>query len=537
MNLVRGIAASAVLTVFAVTLGACGPIGVLQSRAVEAGAGSVSALDGLVRFSAPEGATEGTPRVSFRREPLPSNRPFPPAMATVGDMVSIDVEGGNISRGRITLDYGTLPAAVDPEMLNLFGWSSDLGGWIPLTGTLTDAVDRSVSGDTVLFDSFVVGTWRVSSDDTGDSITTGAGTVLPVAEGTSPTFWAYARSAAVSALNESVNHLTGTTLVTTPVPGAAGSTTPSASATGRTSAVASTAPTTPAPTPSVSTSVVATKPEALVCTPQVTGVTVGVTSVPAGRFDACLVTAGTGTQQLRVRNRYPFPMVLDLPTDGRVQPVPDSETGVDGIRDTVLTYLKNQIAVGGGETVTLNVRPGSTTGLRLTGRLDWSVIALDAGLRQLDLLLPNSRAMRPITAEALLQAHAEFGPAAVTALAAGDTGNQAVRSLLQKAGLTGADRSVADLFQFSACVLERTDYVAGSDADVLAALKHTGPTIVVYTSDCLRTIYDKYLPPGARSVNQIVDTLKATTRQVRAAVPGKDRKQGFGQVVITVGAR
>lgn len=492
MKFVRGMLAGILVTALGAGLAACGPIGVPDSRLVESGGDSKSALDGLVRFSVPDGGGRGDIRVRFEVEPLPADRPAPPGIITVGDMVTIDVEG-DLTRGRIAIDYGELPDGVRPEMLNVFGWSADLGGWVPLTGTVTDAVERAVAGDTILFDSYVLGTWRLTTDAVGDSITTDAGVVLPIKEGTNRGFWAYARAAAIASLAGSVEHLTG-------------------------------------------------EPEDLVCEPRATNVSVNVVSTPKGRFDAC-VLAGTGSQQILVRNRLPFPVLLDLPADGRVRPVvdtlvtADSPDALDGIRDTLLTYLTGAVAVGGGQTVTLQLQPGSRTPVRLTGRLDWSVVALDAGLRQLDLMLPNSQALRPRTAEALLLAHTEHGAATREALAAGAVDAPAVQSLLRAAGLTGAGRSVADLFEFSACVLERTPNAAGSDQDVLAALRTTGPTVAMFTSECLNTIYEKYMPEGSRSAKAILDTLRGTTGAVRSAVPKADRKRGTGQVTVTLTPR
>ncbi|WP_430782599.1 hypothetical protein [Actinoplanes sp. G11-F43] len=515
MNLVRGITACAVLTAVGAALGACGPIGVPQSHVVEGGTRWVTALDGHVKFNAPEGAVEGEPRVGFRRGPIPADRPFSPGIVTVGDMVSMDVEGGSISQGRIVIDYDGLPAGLNPQLLNLFGWSADLGGWVPLSGTATDAVDHAISGDTILFDSFVVGSWRVAPGASGGTITTGAGTVLPIREDASPTFWGHARAAAASALTTSIAHLTGATPAATATPPAVVS----------------------------SDQTIATPAGAPACAPAPAGVTVRVTSTPAGRVGACVVSAGTGTRQLTVHNRYPFPMVLDLPADGRVKPVLNTEApagsneAIDGVRNAVLTYLDGAITVGGGQTVTLDLQPGHTGPVWLTGRLDWSAIALDTGLRQLDLLLPSSRAMRPATADALLQAHAEFGPAAVEALGRGDIAHPAVRTLMAKAGLTGAERSVADLFQFSACVLKRADTAAGADDDVLASLRTTGPTIAVFTSDCLGTIYDKYLPPGSKSAGGVQATLRAADWQVRHAVPRRERRADAGQVEISIQSR
>jgi hypothetical protein len=489
MKLVRGIIAGILVAATATALIACGPIGVQESRLVEAGGSSKSALDGHVRFSVPADGGTGDIRVRFTREPLPADRPVPAGIVTVGDMVSMNAHG-DLKRGRITIDYHELPAGVLPEMLNLFGWSDDLGGWIPLPGTITDTVDRSISGETILFDSFVIGSWHVTTDAVGDSITTGTGTLVPVKTGTNRGFWPYARAAAVSSLADTLEHLTG-------------------------------------------------PPEDFTCEPRATGTTAGVVSVPAGRFDAC-VLAGTGSQRVRVRNRFPFPMILRLPPDGRVRPVVDTEVTafspdlMDGVRDTVLTYLAGSVAVGGGQTVTLELQPGKPGPIRLTGNLDWSVIALDAGLRQLDLLLPGSRALRPDAAEALMQAYTEHGPAARAALAAGDLANPAVQTLLRAAGLTGSGRAVADLFEFSSCVLKRTDTIAGADRDVLVAARTTGPTVALFTADCLSTIYDKYLPSGSRSAQSMLDTLRAVTGTVRQAIPKADRKRGFGQVTVTL---
>ncbi|GIE34702.1 hypothetical protein Ait01nite_077470 [Actinoplanes italicus] len=489
MKLVRGILAGILVAATATGLIACGPIGVQDSRLVEAGGASKSALDGHVRFSVPAGGGTGDIRVRFVRGPLPADRPIPAGIVTVGDMVSMEAHG-DVERGRITIDYHELPAGVLPEMLNLFGWSGDLGGWVPLPGTITDTVDRSISGETILFDSFVIGTWHVTTDAVGDSITTGTGTLVPVKTGTNRGFWPYARAAAVSSLADTLEHLTG-------------------------------------------------PPEDLSCEPRATGTTAAVASVPGGRFDAC-VLAGTGSRQIRVRNRFPFPMILQLPPDGRVRPVVDTEVTafspdlLDGVRDTVLTYLAGSVAVGGGQTVTLELQPGKPGPIRLTGHLDWSVIALDAGLRQLDLLLPGSRALRPDAAEALLQAYTEHGAAARPGLAAGDLTDPAVQSLLSAAGLTGSGRAVADVFAFGSCVLKRTDTIAGADQDVLSSARTTGPTVASFTADCLNTIYDKYLPPGSRSAQSILDTLRGATGTVRQAIPKADRKRGFGQVTVTV---
>ncbi|MEU4619433.1 hypothetical protein AB0G04_05575 [Actinoplanes sp. NPDC023801] len=492
MKLARGILAGILVAVTAIGTAACGPIGVQESRLVEAGGGSKSALDGHVRFSVPAGGGRGDIRVRFTREPLPADRRPPAGVVTVGDMIGIEVRG-DVTRGRVTIDYEELPTGVLPEMLNLFGWSDELGGWIPLPGAVTDTVERAITGETILFDSYIIGTWQVTTDAVGDSIRTGTGTLVPVEPGTHRGFWAYARAAAVSSLTGTLDHLTGR------------------------------------------------DPEDLPCEPRATGTTAAVVSVPAGRFDAC-VLAGTGSQRVRVRNRFPFPMILQLPPDGRVRPVVDTELTasspdlLDAARDTVLTYLAGGVAVGGGQTVTLELQPGGPGPVRLTGRLDWSVIALDTGLRQFDLLLPGSRALRPGAAEALLQAHAEHGPAARKALAEGDTADPAVQELLRAAGLTESARAVADLFEFSSCVLERTGTVAGAGQDVLAAVRTTGPTITLITSDCLSTIYDRYLPPGSRSVQAILETLKATTGTVRQAIPKADRKRGFGQVTVTLTA-
>ncbi|WP_433795001.1 hypothetical protein [Actinoplanes sp. CA-252034] len=492
MKLVRGMLAGILGITIGAGLAACGPIGVPESKLVEPGGDSKSALDGLVRFSVPDDGGRGDIRVRFGVEPLPADRPAPTGIITVGDMVTMEAQG-ELTRGRIAVDYAELPAGVRPEMLNLFGWSADLGGWVPLTGSVTDAVDRTVAGDTILFDSFVIGTWRLTTDATGDSVTTHAGVVLPVKAGTDRTFWAYARAAAVTSLTDAVEHLAG-------------------------------------------------PPEELSCEPKATDTTVKVASTPAGRFDACVLT-GTGSQRIRVRNRLPFPLLLDLPADGRVRPVVDTQVtadspdALDGMRDTLLTYLTGAVAVGGGQTVTLELRPGAPGPVQLTGRLDWSVVALEAGLRQLDLLLPDSRALRPRTAEALLLAHPEHGPAARDALAAGDVGAPAVQSLLRAAGLTDSGRSIADLFQFGSCVLQRTDTVAGASQDVLAALRTAGPTVVVYTTACLNTIYEKYLPQATRTIKSIQDTLKAATGAIRNAVPKPDRKRGHGQVTVTLTPR
>jgi hypothetical protein len=492
MNFVRGMLAGILVIALGAGLAACGPIGVPDSRLVEAGGDSKSALDGLVRFSVPANGGKGDIRVRFGVEPLPADRPAPPGILTVGDMVTIDVEG-ELTRGRIAVDYGDLPAGVRPEMLNVFGWSADLGGWVPLTGTVTDAVERSVAGDTILFDSFVLGTWRLTTDALSDAITTDAGVVLPVKEGTNRSFWAYARAAAVTSLADSVEHLTG-------------------------------------------------EPEDLVCEPKATNITVKALSTPAGRFDTC-VLAGTGSQQIRVRNRLPFPVLLDLPADGRVRSVVDTQVtadtpdALDGIRDTLLSYLAGAVAVGGGQTVTLELQPGSRAPVRLTGRLDWSVVALDAGLRQLDLMLPNSTALRPRTAEALLLAQPEHGEATREALAAGAVDAPAVQSLLRAAGLADSGRGIADVFQFGACVLDRTPTAAGSNQDVLAALRNAGPIVAGFTSECLNTIYEKYMPEGSRSARAVLDTLRGATGAIRSAVPKADRKRGTGQVTVTLTPR
>jgi hypothetical protein len=492
MKLVRGMLAGILVTALGAGLAACGPIGVPGSRLVEPGGAFESGLDGLVRFNVPAGGGRGDIRVSFGVRPLPADRPAPPGIITVGDMVTLDLRG-DVTKGRIAIDYAELPAGVRPEMLNVFGWSADLGGWVPLTASVTDAVDRTVAGDTVLFDSFVLGTWRLTTDAAGDAITTDNGTVLPVKAGTDRTFWAYARAAAAASLTDAVEHLSG-------------------------------------------------PPEDLVCEPRATNTTVKVVSAPAGRFDAC-VLAGTGSQQVVVRNRLPFPVLLQLPADGRVRPVVDTQVtadtpdALDGIRDTLLTYLSGAVAVGGGQTVTLELQPGARGPVQLTGRLDWSVVALDAGLRQLDLLLPNSKALRPRTAEALLLAHPEHGAAARDALAAGDVDAPAVQNLLRAAGVTDSGRSVADLFQFGSCVLDRTATAAGASQDVLAALRTAGPTVISFTTDCLNTIYEKYLPEGSRSAKAILDTLKGATGAIRNAVPKNDRKRGTGQVTVTLTPR
>jgi hypothetical protein len=492
MNLVRGMLAGILVTALGAGLAGCGPIGVPESRLVEPGGPSETGLNGLVRFNVPAGAGRGDIRVSFGVEPLPADRPAPPGIITVGDMVTLDLQG-DVAKGRIAIDYAELPAGVRPEMLNVFGWSADLGGWVPLTASVTDAVDRTVAGDTVLFDSFVLGTWRLTTDAVGDAITTDNGVVLPVKAGTDRTFWAYARAAAAASLTDAVEHLSG-------------------------------------------------PPEDLVCEPRATNTTVKVVSTPAGRFDAC-VLAGTGSQQVVVRNRLPFPLLLQLPADGRVRPVldtqvtADSPDALDGIRDTLLTYLTGAVAVGGGQTVTLELQPGARGPVRLTGRLDWSVVALDTGLRQLDLLLPNSKALRPRTAEALLLAYPEHGAAVREALAAGDAGAPAVQNMLRAAGVADSGRSIADVFQFSSCVLERTATAAGASQDVLAALRTAGPTVVSFTTDCLNTIYEKYLPEGSRSAKAILDTLKGATGAIRNAVPKNDRKRGTGQVTVTLTPR
>ncbi|MEU4163894.1 hypothetical protein, partial [Actinoplanes sp. NPDC026670] len=337
MKLVRGMLAGILGIALGAGLAGCGPIGVPDSRLVEPGGAFEFGLNGLVRFSVPDGGGRGDIRVRFGVEPLPADRPAPPGIITVGDMVTLDVQG-DVTKGRIAIDYAELPAGVRPEMLNVFGWSADLGGWVPLTASVTDAVDRTVAGDTILFDSFVLGTWRIATDAVGDSITTHNGVVLPIKEGTDRTFWAYARAAAAASLTDSVEHLSG-------------------------------------------------PPEDLVCEPKATNTTVRAVSTPAGRVDAC-VLAGTGSQQVRVRNRLPFPLLLDLPADGRVRPVVDPEVtadspdALDGVRDTLLTYLTGAVAVGGGQTVTLELQPGARGPVQLTGRLDWSVVALDAGLRR-----------------------------------------------------------------------------------------------------------------------------------------------------------
>jgi hypothetical protein len=492
MKLARGMLAGILVTTLGAGLAACGPIGVPESRLVEPGGAYESGLDDMVRFNVPAGGGRGDIRVSFGVEPLPADRPAPPGIITVGDMVTLDLRG-DVTRARIAIDYAELPAGVRPEMLNVFAWSADLGGWVPLTASVTDAVDRTVAGDTALFDSFVLGTWRLSTDAAGDSITTDNGVVLPVKAGTDRTFWAYARAAAAASLADAVEHLSG-------------------------------------------------PPEELVCEPRAANTTVQVASTPAGRFDAC-VLAGTGSQQIRVRNRLPFPMLLQLPADGRVRPLIDTQTtadspdALDGIRDTLLTYLTGAVAVGGGQTVTLELQPGAAGPVRLTGRLDWSVVALDTGLRQLDLLLPNSQALRPRTAEALLLAHAEHGAAARDALAAGDLGAPAVQNLLRATGVTGADRSIADVFQFSSCVLDRTATAAGASQDVLVALRNAGPTVISFTTDCLNTIYEKYLPESSRSAKAVSDTLKGATGAIRNAVPKADRKRGTGQVTVTLTPR
>ncbi|GAA0448987.1 hypothetical protein Aca07nite_80190 [Actinoplanes capillaceus] len=485
MKLVRGILAGGLLAAFGAGLAACGPIGVPGTQLVEPEGGGLSGLNGHVMLSTQPGVTQGETRVRFSREPLPDDRPLPAGIVPVGDMIDVTFESGNLTRARVTLDYGDLPAGVRPEMLNVFAWSAELGGWLPLTGTTTDAVERAVGGDTALFDGFVLGTWQVASDATGDTIRTGSGATLPVKPGTAGTFWGYARAGAAASLEQTLEHLTGAR-------------------------------------------------QELSCEPKAASVTVRNVSVPAGRVDACVIS-GTGSQQIRVRNRFPFPMVLDLPDDGSVRPAPTSEAGsLDGVRDTILTYLDGSVAVGGGQVVTLELTPGRKDPVTLSGRLDWSVIALDSGLRHLDLLLPNSRALRGSTAEALLQAHQEFGAAARKALGEGQEGDPAVRSLLQATGLSDAGRSVADVFRFSACVLERGRTVAGSDQDVLAALKTAGPAITLVTGDCLREIYDRYQPVGARSYIAILDTLKATTSMVRKAVPKADRVPGTGLVTVTI---
>ncbi|GAA4952372.1 hypothetical protein [Actinoplanes utahensis] len=495
MKIVRGLVTGALIAALAVALGACGPIGVHDSRLVLGGEPSVSALDGYIRFGVPQGGTEGEPRVRFRLDPLPADRPATPGIVTVGDMVTMEVEGGSISRGRITIDYEDLPAGVRPEMLNVFAWSADLGGWVPLPNTLTDAADRSISGDTVLFDSFVLGTWQLSPDEIdGDTVTTGAGTRLAVGPEAYPSFWSYARSAAVAAVNETVGDLTRTVS------------------------------------------------DGLVCEPRAANVSVAIATAPAGRVDACVV-AGTGSQQVRIRNRYPFPLALKLPAGGQVWPAPAPEStggpagSLTAARNAALAYLNGTIALGGGETITLRLPPGRSAPVWLSGRLDWSVVALDAGLRQLDLLLPNSRALRPGTADLLLQAHAEHGAAARAGLARGDVADPSVQALLRTAGLSEAGRSVGDLFEFSDCVLRRTPEIYGSAKNVLSNLPKTGPSITQITSDCLVTIYDKYLLPGTRSTGGVLDTLKSATATVRKAVPAADRRPGYGAVSITITPR
>ena len=494
MKLVRGIVAGALVAAFGAGLVACGPIGVPKARLVEIGGETESLLDGHVRFGVPYGGARSDVEVRFERKPVPADRPAPPGVVLIGDMVTIGVDG-ELDRGRIGIDYDELPAGVRPEMLNVYGWSADLAGWLPLSGTVTDSVDRAVWADTMMFDSFVVGTWQLTQDVTGEAITTATGTTLPVKAGTNRAFWAYMRAAAVSSLDSTLEHLAG-------------------------------------------------EPETLACDPKATNVTVQAVSAPAGRFDVCAVAGtGGGTQWVRVRNRFPFPMLLQLPNDGRIRPVadttvaPGSPDTLDGIRNTLLNYLDGSVAVGGGQTLTLAIQPGTRGPVQLTGRLDWSAIALDSGLRHLDMLLPNSKALQPAAAEALLAAYAEFGAAAVPDLARGDIGTPAAQALIQKAGLSGSARSVGDLFQFSSCVLERLPAVAGTDRDVLAGVKTTGPTVTLVTSDCLNGVLDKYLPAGNRSSGSLLDTLKATTATVYDAIPKADRNLRTGQVTVTVTVR
>ncbi|MEV0899095.1 hypothetical protein [Actinoplanes sp. NPDC049802] len=493
MKLARRLPAGAVLAALGAALAACGPIGVPGSQLIDPEGDGLSALNGAVRLSTQPGAAQGETRVRFSTEPLPDDRPFPAGIVPVGDMVDVSFESGGLTRARITLGYGDLPAGVRPEMLDVFAWSGELGGWLPLTGTTNDAVERAVTADTVLFDGFALGTWRVTTAATGDTIRTGSGTVLPVEPGTAPTFWGYARAGAAASLERALEPLAG-------------------------------------------------PPQALTCDPRATNVTVRNVSVPAGRVDAC-VLAGTGSQRIKVRNRFPFPMVLDLPDDGSVRPVPatDDPAGspgaLDGVRDTMLTYLDGSVGVGAGRVVTLELTPGRKDPVTLSGRLDWSVIALDSGLRHLDLLLPTGRVLRAETAEALSQAYQEFGVTARDALAEGREDDPAVRSLLQRTGLSGAGRGVADVFRFSSCVLERSRYVAGSDEDVLAALKTAGPAVMLVTGECLREIHQRYQPVGARSYTAVLDTLKATTSKVHKAVPKAQRVPGAGTVTLTIDPR
>ncbi|MDI6097346.1 hypothetical protein QLQ12_01860 [Actinoplanes sp. NEAU-A12] len=492
MKLVRGIVAGVMVAALGAGLVACGPIGALHSRPVEVGGESEASLEGSVGFSIPFGGGKGDVNVSFAREPLPADRPAPPGVVLVGDMIKLDIEG-EVVRGRISIDYGELPAGVRPELLNIYAWSTELGDWVALSGSVTDAVERAVWADTVLLDSFALGTWQVASGAAGDTITTGTGMTLPIKPDTVRHYWLYTRAAAVSSLASTLEHLTGA-------------------------------------------------PETMACDPKAANVTVSAVSSPAGRVDACVLTEA-GKQLVRVRNRFPFPMVLQLPKDGRVRPVVDTTAAAgapdtfDGIRNTVLTYLNGSVAVGGGQTVTLEVQPGTGGPVQLTGRLDWSAIALDSGLRQLELLVPTSGALRPATAEALIQAHGEFGAAAVKDLARGEVGTPAVQALLQKAGLSESAHSVGDVFEYSSCVLERLPTVAGADRDVLGGVKTAGPTVTLVVTDCLNAILDRYLPAGNGASGSLLDVLKTTTATVHEAIPKADRKTPAGPVTVTVTAR
>jgi hypothetical protein len=491
MKLVRGIAAGVLAAALGAGLVACGPIGASQSKLVEIGGTTESLLDGFVRFSVPYGGARGDVSVSFERQPLPADRPAPPGVVLVGDMVTMAVEG-DLVRGRIGIKYEDLPAGARQEMLNVYGWSTELGGWIALAGTVTDAVERAAWADTTMFDGFVLGTWDLGPDGNGQTVTTGSGATLPVKAGTNKLYWPYTQAAAEAAFDSTMERLTGA-------------------------------------------------PAALACDPKAANVTVSAVSSPAGRIDACAVT-GDGVSLVRVRNRFPFPLVLDLPADGRVRPVtgataPAGSAGaLDDIRNTVLTYLDGSVAVGGGQTVTLALQPGTRGPVQLTGRLDWSAIALDNGLRQLDMLLPVGKALQPTAATALLEARSEFGAAAVNDLAVGNVGTPAAQALLQKAGLSGSAHAVGDVFRYSSCVLERLAAVTGIERDVLAGVRTTGPTVTQINNDCLNLILDKYLPAANRASGSLLDTLGTTTATVYTAIPKSDRKARTGPVTVTVTA-
>ncbi|WP_157410969.1 hypothetical protein [Actinoplanes rectilineatus] len=207
MNLVRRIGAGALVTGLAAVLGACALIGASDVRGVGADGGLMSALDGGVRLSVPENTVTGEARIRFAADPIPANRAAPDGILLLGDMVSMNVESGVLGRARISLRYENLPYGIDPTMLNVFGWAPELNGWVPLTGTVIDYVENTVNADTVLFDSFAVGTWDLERDITGDRIRTSTGTVLPVSYGATRTFWGYATSAAKASVKRTTESL------------------------------------------------------------------------------------------------------------------------------------------------------------------------------------------------------------------------------------------------------------------------------------------------------------------------------------------